>query len=330
MSRVSLPVAELPDRAPPPESSEPGPPERARRRRPLQRHGWLAAVLILPAAVVVFGLVTWPVLRTGWLSVHQVLSPMPGAPQPFYGAHNFMRALSDPVLRTATWHTIYFTLVSTALELTLGILFGLLMAQRLRWRWILRAAILLPWALPTVVSASMWRYILNANYGPLNALLTQLGMVDQYVPWLGQPTLALNMIIVADVWKNTSIVAFFVLAGLMVIPTQIREAAEVDGAGAWRRFRSILLPLLKPVIMVVLVLRTIEAFKVFDIVYVMTRGGPSNGTLTVAVYAYQMAFSNLDLGYGSAIAVLIVIVVLILAVIYIRMLSVGGMKEESR
>jgi len=295
-----------------------------------RRSGGLAALLLLPAAVVVFGLVTYPVLRTVWLSFNRVLSPMPTAPVQMVGFQNFINAFTDSDLIAATGHTIYFTLVSTAAEIVFGVLLGQLMAQKLRFRWLLRAAILMPWALPTVVSASMWRYLLNADYGPINALLTQLGIIGSYRSWLGTPTSAMNMIIIADVWKNTSIAAFFVLAGLAVIPNELREAASVDGAGAVRRFFSITLPLLRPVIMVVLVLRTIEAFKVFDIVYVMTRGGPSNGTQTVAVYAYQTAFSNQNFGYGSAIALLIVVVVLLLAVAYIRMLSTGGTSDGGR
>lgn len=287
-------------------------------------------MLLAPAAVVVFGLVTYPVLRTVWLSLHRVLSPMPTAPQEFVALKNFGSALTDTDLLSAAGHTVYFTVVSTACEIVLGILLGLLMAQKLRLRWLLRAAVLMPWALPTVVSASMWRYLFNADYGPVNALLSQLGIIDTYQSWLGTPTSAMNMIIVADVWKNTSIAAFFVLAGLAVIPTELNEAASVDGAGAIRRFFSITLPLLRPVIMVVMVLRTIEAFKVFDIVYVMTRGGPAGGTTTVAVYAYQTAFSNQNFGYGSAIALLIVLVVLILAIAYIRMLSVSGTSEGGR
>lgn len=302
----------------------------SRRHRKSRGNGGLALALLAPAALVVFGLVTYPVVRTVWLSLHRVLSPMPTAPQEFVAFKNFGNALTDGDLISATGHTAYFTLVSTAAEIVLGILLGLLMAQKLRFRWLLRAAILMPWALPTVVSASMWRYLFNADYGPINALLTQLGIIDTYQSWLGTPTSAMNMIVIADVWKNTSIVAFFVLAGLAVIPTEINEAAAVDGASSLRRFFSITLPLLRPVIMVVLVLRTIEAFKVFDIVYVMTRGGPAGGTTTIAVYAYQTAFSNQNFGYGSAIALLIVLVVLILALAYIRMLSVSGTSEGGR
>lgn len=283
----------------------------------------LAAALLLPAAVVVFGLVTWPILRTVWLSFHQMLSPMPGAPTPFVGLKNFHNALTDSSLLDSFRRTVYFTVLSTALEMAFGLMLGLLMSQKIRGRWLLRAAVLLPWALPTVVNATMWRYFFNADYGPLNALLTQLGIIHDYKPWLGSPNVALHMVIFADVWKNSSIIAFFVMAGLTTIPGDILEAAKVDGANALRTFFSIMLPLLKPVLIVAMVLRTIEAFKVFDIVYIMTRGGPAGGTTSIALYSYQMAFSNQNFGYGSSLALLIVIVTFSLALFYMRLVNVG-------
>lgn len=287
----------------------------------------LATVLLLPAAIVVFGLVTWPILRTVWLSFHQMLSPMPGASTPFIGLKNFYDAITDSSLLEAFRRTIYFTVISTALEMALGLILGLLMSQRIRGRWLLRAAVLLPWALPTVVNATMWRYILNADYGPLNALLTQLGIIHDYKSWLGTPNVALHMVILADVWKNSSIIAFFVMAGLTVIPGDVLEAAKVDGANAFRTFFSIMLPLLKPVLIVAMVLRTIEAFKVFDIVYIMTRGGPAGGTTSIALYSYQMAFSNQNFGYGSSLALLIVLVTFFLALFYMRLVNVGLNRE---
>lgn len=283
----------------------------------------LATVLLLPAAIVVFGLVTWPILRTVWLSFHQMLSPMPGVATPFVGFKNFHNALTDSSLLDSFRRTVYFTVLSTALEMSLGLILGLLMSQKIRGRWLLRAAVLLPWALPTVVNATMWRYIFNADYGPLNALLTQLGVIESYKPWLGTPNVALHMVIFADVWKNSSIIAFFVMAGLTTIPGDVLEAAKVDGANALRTFFSIMLPLLKPVLIVAMVLRTIEAFKVFDIVYIMTRGGPAGGTTSIALYSYQMAFSNQNFGYGSSLALLIVVVTFSLALFYMRLVNVG-------
>lgn len=281
--------------------------------------GRFAALILAPAAIVVFGVVVYPVLRTLVTSFFQVDSVVP-AETPFVGLGNYVQILGDPAFWQSIRRTLYFTLVSTALELLLGTALALLLNAPLRARWVFRAVVILPWALPTIVNGAMWRWILNAQYGALNALLTQLGLLDEYRSWLGSPFLALNMVTLADVWKNTSLVAFFLLAGLQTIPRDLYESALVDGAGAARSFFSITLPLLVPSITIVLVLRTIEAFKVFDIIYIMTRGGPADGTQTVAFYTYLEAFSNQRFGYGSAVAYLIVLTVLGLATVYLRLL----------
>jgi ABC-type sugar transport system permease subunit len=187
-------------------------------------------------------------------------------------------------------------------------------------RWLFRAVVVLPWALPTVVNGAMWRGVLNAQHGSLNALLTQLHLIGGYRSWLGSPGSALNMLILADVWKTTPLVAFFLLTGLQSIPGDIYESAAIDGAGAWRSFRSITLPLLVPSISIVLILRTIDAFKVFDLVYVLTGGGPANGTQTIAYFNYVQAFSDQRFGYGSALAEVIVMCILVLSAVYLKAL----------
>jgi multiple sugar transport system permease protein/N,N'-diacetylchitobiose transport system permease protein len=286
--------------------------------------GRMAIALLLPAAVVVFGVVLYPVIRTFITSLFAVNSPMPGS-YPFVGLDNYIKVFQDPAFYSVVWHTLYFTLVSTGAELSLGIAVALLLNAPLRARWFWRSIVVLPWAVPTIVNGALWRWIYNGQYGALNGLLSTLGISDTPHQWLGSPFLALNMVIIADVWKNTSIVAFFILAGLQTIPDDIREAARVDGAGAWRSFWSITMPLLVPSIAVVLILRTIEAFKVFDIIYVMTGGGPANGTQTIAFYTYLQAFSNQLYGYGSALAYLIVLAVFALAMLYLRLLRQGQM-----
>jgi multiple sugar transport system permease protein len=195
-----------------------------------------------------------------------------------------------------------------------------LLNVQFKGRWVLRSLVVLPWALPTIVNATMWRWIFNPSYGALNALLTQLHLTSHYRSWLGSPFLALNMVVVADVWKNTPLAAFLFLAGLQTIPQDLYEAARVDGAGAFRSFFRITLPLLLPTILIILVVRTIEAFKVFDIIYVMTGGGPANGTQTIAFYAYLQAFSNQLFGYGASLAYVIALFVLAFALVYVRLL----------
>jgi multiple sugar transport system permease protein/N,N'-diacetylchitobiose transport system permease protein len=300
---------------------------RRRRRRVAaggKGEGLFALALLLPAAVVVFGVVLYPVARTFVVSLFDVNSPLPGA-YPFVGLANYTRVFGDKGFYAVLGHTVYFTLLSTFLELALGIAVALLLNSPLRARWLWRSIVVLPWALPTIVNGALWRWIYNGQYGALNGLLDSLGISHTAHQWLGTPFLALNMVILADVWKNTSIVVFFILAGLQTIPDDVYEASKIDGAGAWGAFWRITMPLLAPSIAVVLVLRTIEAFKVFDIIYVMTGGGPASGTQTVAFYTYLQAFSNQLFGYGAALAYLIVLAVFALAMVYLRILRQGQM-----
>jgi ABC-type sugar transport system permease subunit len=286
------------------------------------RQGPTALVLLLPSLVVVFGIVIYPLLRTFYTSLFEVNSAFPGA-YPFVGLGNYLEALGRAEFWAAILRTAYFTVSTTLLEVVLGILLGLLLNVEFRGRWLLRSIVILPWALPTVVNGAMWRWILNPSYGALNALLTQLHIIPEYRSWLGTPWMALNMVVVADVWKMTPLAAFFILAALQTIPRDLYEAAWVDGAGRLRSFFSITLPLLTPTIVIILVLRTMEAFKVFDIIYVMTRGGPADGTQTIAYYTYVEAFSNQLFGYGAALAYVIAFFILCFSIIYMRLLRRG-------
>jgi ABC-type sugar transport system permease subunit len=302
------------------ETAAPGGPVGGPRRltwRARTRELRFAAILLIPSVIVVFGIVIYPILRTLYTSFYDVNSPFPGS-YPFVGFDNYTQALGNPDFWSAVRRTAYFTIVSTGLELVLGLGIALLLAAPLKARWLFRSIVVLPWALPTIVNGALWRYIFNAQYGVLNAILTQVGLQDHYHAWLNSQTFALNAVIFADVWKNTSLVAFLLLAGLTTIPRELYEAAKVDGVSAWQAFVRITLPMLKPAIVVVLVLRTIEAFKVFDIIYVMTRGGPANGTQSVALYTYQQAFSNELFGYGAALAYLIVVFIAAFAIVYMR------------
>ena len=302
-------------------------PRRKRRRKGppgAKGEGRFALALLLPAALVVFGVVLYPVIRTFVVSLFAVDSPLAGS-YPFVGLDNYTRVFQDSAFYGVLGHTLYFTLLSTGLELALGIAVALLLHAPLKARWLWRSIVVLPWALPTIVNGALWRWIYNGQYGALNGLLSSLGISDGHHQWLGSPFLALNMVILADVWKNTSIVVFFILAGLSTISEDVYEAARVDGATRWRAFWRITMPLLAPSIAVVLILRTIEAFKVFDIIYVMTGGGPASGTQTVAFYTYLQAFSNQLFGYGAALAYLIVLAVFAMAMIYLRILRQGQM-----
>jgi len=281
----------------------------------------LAWGLIAPAFIVVFALIFMPIMRAFWMSLHTIDLKRPALGQPFIGLENYIDILQDSLFRAAVGPTTYFREVSVALELVLGIAIALLLNQSFKGRGLLRAIILIPWALPITIDAIMWKWILNANYGALNSLLWQLGLIESYRAWLSDPFGALNMVILADVWKVTPLVVLLTLAALQTIPKSLYEAAVVDGAGRWYSFWHITLPLLRPTLTIVLVIRTMDAFKVFDIIYIMTSGGPSDGTKVIAYYTYLESFSYLRFGRGAALAYLMTFFIAIMAFVYIRLVS---------
>jgi len=261
---------------------------RAERERP----GWYLA----PAAFLL-GIVTlYPLAHVLWLSLERRSLLDPGPPR-FIGLDNYFRLAGDERFWNALGNTLYFVAVSVSLELLLGLAFALAVQRPFRGRAALYGVILLPWAVPTAVSARMWEWMYNSDIGVLNYLL------GAQVNWLGSPAWALNAAILMDVWKSTPFVALLLVAGLQGIPRDLYRAAEVDGASRWTVLVRITLPLLVPVILVALIFRTIDAFRVFDSVYVLTGGGPANSTETLSIYAYKALFQSLEFGYGSTLAV---------------------------
>lgn len=282
-----------------------------------QRQAW---VLLAPMLLVMALLTAWPLLRTIWLSFTDAELIGSGAQTGYVGLDNYLYALNDPDFRAAIGRTLYFTVMSVALEGAIGVLVALLLNQKFTGRNVLRVLVILPWALPTIVNAMMWRLNFNPDYGSINALLTQAGIIDGYRSWLGSPDSALNAVMLADVWKNYPLVTLLVLAAMQSIPEDLYEAARLDGAPAWRRFRAITFPAIVGALSVALVLRTIDAFKVFDIIYVMTRGGPVDSTKTLSFYVYQESFSYLRAGSGAAYAILMTLMCSVLIALYMAML----------
>ena len=282
-----------------------------------QRQAW---VLLAPMLLMMLLLTAWPLLRTIWLSFTDAALIGSGETPAWIGLENYLYALSDPDFRASVWRTLYFTLVSVTFEGVIGVLVALLLNQRFVGRNVLRVLVILPWALPTIVNAMMWRLNFNPDYGSINALLSQLGIIDGYRSWLGSPDAALNAVMFADIWKNYPLVTLLVLAALQSIPEDLFEAARLDGASAWRRFRAITFPAIVAPLGVALVLRTIDAFKIFDIIYVMTRGGPVDSTKTLSFFVYQESFSYLRAGSGAAYAILMTLMCALLITLYLLML----------
>jgi multiple sugar transport system permease protein len=282
----------------------------------------------LPAVLVLFSLIALPVFQSIVLSLHRIIMGLPGLQSPFVGLENYRELLKDPV----AWHsfgiTAVFVSATTFFELLIGLLLALLIHHRFPARGALRACVLIPWAIPTVVAAQMWRFLFNDAYGMINYVAFGPEAAE-YIPWLAQPGTALLAIIVADVWKTSSFAALLILAGLQVIPEELYEAAKVDGATVWQRFRHITWPLIRPALLVALLFRTIDAFRVFDLAFVMTQGGPADATNVLQLYGYKKMFVEGWMGYGSAVSVCIFVIVLILSITYVR--TVGRrMLEVSR
>jgi ABC-type sugar transport system permease subunit len=289
------------------------------------RLGW---TLVAPAIGVIALIAIFPLGWTLWESLHLHELRMPWLGQPFVGLDNYAEIVRDPRFWAALGHTAFFTVVSISLELVLGLFLALAMNRVFRGRGFVRAAVLVPWAIPTVVAALLWRFMFESQAGIVNALLVDAGILNKPIVWLIETATAWVPVILADVWKTTPFVALLLLAGLQNIDTTLYEAAAVDGANRWWQLRHITLPLLKQAILVTLIFRTLDAFRVFDLIYVLTGGGPGTSTEPVALYTFNALLQNLRFGYGSALSVVIFAITFGLALLYMKGLGVRLAGDE--
>ncbi|MCL2778845.1 MAG: sugar ABC transporter permease [Polyangiaceae bacterium] len=289
------------------------------RTRSEDRRGYF---FVLPTVIVLVVVAVYPMILAAWISLRRVVIVF--HEDHFVGLSNYAFLVRDPRFWTALGNTTYFTVVAVIIELLLGLGFALLLHTSFRGQKLFRAAILIPWAIPTVVSAKMWSWIWNPEYGLISRTLP-----NSDINWLGMPGYAMHAAILVDVWKTTPFVALLLFAGLETIPTVLYKAAAVDGASSWRTFFFITLPLLRPTLVVVLVFRTLDAFRIFDAVYVLTGGGPANTTETLSIYAYKMLMRSGDFGYGSTLAVATFLCVMAISAIYIRMLGMPSRSQRS-
>jgi trehalose/maltose transport system permease protein len=281
----------------------------------LERQRRLAWFLIVPAVFVVFMVIGYPLIQ---VLVYSVLKyKLDGVTPPsFVGLSNYLFILSDPDFWLAVQNTLIFSVFSVTLECILGLTVALVANSNFKGRSILRVAILIPWAIPTVVSSKIWAWMFNDIYGVVNVLLINFHLIPQKIAFLATPATALPVIIAVDVWKTTPFMALLLLAGLGLIPGDLYEAASIDGASKLRQFFSLTLPLVMPTLLVALIFRTLDALRVFDIFYVMV-GGQGN-MATMAIYNQQWLVSFLDAGVGSAASVIILIIIMAFVVLYTR------------
>ena len=283
-----------------------------RRSRGLSEKG-LAFWMVTPSMTLIALVAAYPILYAIWLSLHEYSVRVAGLSR-WAGFDNYSKALQSSEFWTAMKTTLIFTVSSVLLELLIGLAMALAMHAAFKGQGLLRTVVLVPWAMLTVVTAILWRTIFESPQGFVNQLL------GTDTVWLGSEPQALIVIIIADVWKTAPFMALLILAGLQVIPSDIYEAAKVDGATAWQRFRKITLPLLTPAILVALIFRTLDALRIFDLPYVLTKG--ANGTTTLSLIAQETFATNRIYGLGAAYSVLTFITVMIVSAIYI--FTVGG------
>jgi multiple sugar transport system permease protein len=288
-------------------------------RRDETRLAWL---LVLPALSIIAAVALLPILWTFWESLHFHDLRMPWLGRPFVGAANYVEMLRSGRFWSALAHTGFFVATTLVLELSAGLLLALAIDRVTRGRGLLRTVVLLPWAIPTVVVALVWRFIFESPGGLAATLLDVRGFAP--ITWFADPVAAWLPLILADAWKTTPFVAILLLAGLQNIDSSLYQAAMVDGAGPWRQFREITLPLLRPALLVAALFRSLDAFRVFDLVYVMTGGGPGTATEPIALYTFATLLQNLDFGGGSALSIIVFGIAFLIALLGIRLFGRGA------
>ncbi|EHK79196.1 ABC transporter integral membrane protein [Sinorhizobium meliloti CCNWSX0020] len=285
-----------------------------RMERQQRRTAW---IFLLPLLLTLMAVAIWPLARSIFFSFTDAYLDAP-SDYGFVGIENFVEVAEDPVFWGAVRNTLVFTLVSVGLETLLGLAIALLLHRAFLGRGIVRAAILIPWAMPMVVSARIWEWMLNDQFGLINKLLVALGLVENGVAWTADPSLILGTVIFIDVWVTTPFMVLLILAGLQLIPEEIYEAADVSGVPHWKRFWSITLPLATPAIGVAILFRTLDALRMFDLSYVLAAN--NENTMTMSIYARDQLISFQDLGLGAAASTWVFMIIGLIAIVIVGLL----------
>ncbi|MGB6535218.1 MAG: sugar ABC transporter permease [Xanthobacteraceae bacterium] len=297
-------------------------PARGAAVRLLEDERWLAAVLLLPTVILLGLFIAYPFVEGVWLAVTDATVGVPGK---FVGLANFEVLWNDSIFRVAVWNTFIYTAVATVFKLVLGLWLALLLNRNFRGKAFTRAFILLPFIIPTVLSTYAWKWMFDPTFSVINWTLFQFGIIHSRISWLGDPTLALISVIIVNVWRGVPFYAISLLAGLQTINPELQEAAAIDGARPWQRFWHVTWPLLLPVTMVVVLFSVIQTFADFQLVYVLTGGGPANATQLFATYAYQLGVGTGLLSQGAAVSLAMfpfLLIVVVVQLLYIRRVEV--------
>ncbi|WP_035485579.1 carbohydrate ABC transporter permease [Geminicoccus roseus] len=289
----------------------------SRLTRSRTRSAW---AFLAPMLVVLALVAAWPLARTIWFSFTDAnLSDMSAAQ--FVGLANFEYLLTDPDWWRSVWNTLFFTLVSVSLETALGLAIALALNMHMPGRGLLRTAVLIPWAIPTIVSAQMWAWMLNDVFGVINEMLILIGVIDQGIAWTANPDTAIWAVIMVDVWKTTPFMALLLLAGLQMLPSECYEAAKIDGIHPVEVFWKVTLPLLMPALLVAVIFRLLDALRIFDAIYVLT--GNNQATMSMSIYARQQLVDFQDVGFGSAASTLLFLTIAVFTTVYLTLARIG-------
>jgi multiple sugar transport system permease protein len=294
--------------------------EKSRRNHNWLMQGFYPYASVIPAMLLIILFTIYPIFYALRISVYQNILTKPNS-HPFVGLKNFHDVVTSYYFKNSLINTSIYTIASVSGVLIFGLIVALLLNTKMRSVNALKVIILLPWAIPAVVAGLMWKWILNSDFGILNGILYSVGAIKSYIPFLADPLLAKLSLIMAHIWKEGPLAAIFILAGLQLIPTEFYEAAKIDGGGDVQEFRFITLPLLRPILLVVLVYETMTAILTFDLVYVMTGGGPADSTSLISWFAYAEIYKFLNLGTGIALAIIIAAITLVLIILYMRALK---------
>jgi multiple sugar transport system permease protein len=293
-------------------------PRRGAVTRLLEDERWLALVLLLPTVVLLALFIAYPFVKGVELSVTDARVGVPGS---FVGLHNFAVLANDTIFQAAVWNTFVYTGVTTVFKLGLGLWLALLLNRHFKGKALTRAFVLLPFIIPTVLSTFAWKWMFDPTFSVINWTLYRVGLIHGRINWLSDPDLAMISVIIVNIWRGVPFYAISLLAGLQTINPELHEAAAIDGARSWQRFWHVTWPLLLPVTMVVVLFSVIQTFADFQLVYVLTGGGPANATHLFATYAYQIGVGTGLLSQGAAISLAmfpVLLVVVIVQLLYIR------------
>lgn len=301
-----------------------------RARRAVREQGRSDALfgmaLHLPAIVVVLALIAYPIAYSFWLSLHRYNLKRPDLYR-FVGLQNYRDIFTDATFLNSLRVSVIFSILSVSLIVVISVMLALLLNETFLGRGVMRSLMLLPWAIPGVVNGMMWSWIFNAKVGAFNGLLYSLGLIDSYQRWLSTPTSALLVAVFAHVWNMVPFSVIILLAGLASIPDELYDAARVDRCGLIARFRHVTLPWLLHPLLIVLILQTMNAFRTFDTIYILTGGGPGEATNVIALQTVRTVLDFTDFGHGNAYAYVIMLITLIISVGYVRLLYRRGSFE---